>query len=406
MVSVAIISDLHVGAKARRFDFQPGARAVTGVSPYLEEFKTFITAQSIAADLLLVSGDIANAAHPHEYELAGKKIAEIADVLQVRSENIVFVPGNHDVCWDVQKLECEFWKGKRFLPIQEILAPALGWSPTEGASLFEPPYAALMERSGVKIVLVNSAYKDDWINPAGGASAPHHGSFAPESLEFLQAQIPAIKAHKPGFSVLVTHHHILPISDPDPYWQDFSMMNNSALLLDFAAEAEIDLIVHGHKHWPRFRTHQEPPKPVFAILGAGSFSAEIHESLSARVFNKFHLLELDGRDHVGNACGRVRTWSYHAGDSWRPSARANGIGHCEPFGFYRSDADILAAFQAAHSKAVAGTSGPLDVEAVLAEVQDVQYIADHRVDIALQAIASGIGARVLTDPATERRYIL
>ncbi len=406
MVKIAIISDLHVGAKARRYDFQPGARAVTGVAPYLDEFKSFISSQSVSADLLFVSGDIANQAHPDEYALAGKKIAEIADALQVGSGNIIFVPGNHDVCWDVQKLNCVFWKGKRFLPIQEILAPALGWSSTEGASLFEPPYAVVMERSGVKIILVNSAYKDDWKNPADGSSTPHHGSFAPESLDFLQSQIPSLKAHKPAFSVLVTHHHILPISEPDPFWQDFSMMNNSALLLDFAADAEVDLIVHGHKHWPRFRTHQEQPKPLFAILGAGSFSAEIHESLSARVFNKFHLLELDGRDGAGNACGRVRTWSYHAGDTWRPSARENGIGHTEPFGFYRSDSDILAAFQTAYSKVMAGATGPLDVDALLAEVEDIRYIADHRVDAALQAIASEVGARVLTDPATDRRYIL
>src|SRR5262249_11814720 len=146
-------------------------------------------------------------------------------------------------------------------------------------------------------------------------------------------------------------HHILPMSDADPYWEDFSMMNNSAALLDFVAKARVDLVVHGHKHWPRFRTHQETPNPLVAVLSAGSYSAEIHESLSGKVYNKFHIVELRERDTSGNACGFVFSWSYHAGRGWEPSAQRSGVNHKEPFGFYRDPTAVLADVRGAHAAA-------------------------------------------------------
>jgi 3',5'-cyclic AMP phosphodiesterase CpdA len=406
MVAIAVISDLHIGAKARRFDLQPGGKKGNGVLAYLDEFRKFVDANKLVADYLVVPGDIANVASPDEYSLAGAKMAEVAASLGVRPEHIIFVPGNHDVCWPVQRLGTDFWKAKKFLPIHEVLTESLGHDREAYRSLFEPPYALVRQSSELLVLLVNSAYKDDASDPNGGTSAPHHGSFAPESAEFLEAQLETIRAHKPAFTVLVTHHHILPIVDPDPYWEDFSMMNNSGLLLDFAGRAGVDLVIHGHKHWPRFQTYQQQPQSLFAVLSAGSFSAQIDESLSGRVFNKFHLIEMDGRDSSGNAVGKVRSWSYYSGHTWRPSQRENGISFCEPFGYYRTDEEILAQVRAAHAAASTGAFGPIDVDNVLNGVENCDYLAKDRLDAALSGVAKEAGLMLVTDTSSNRRYFI
>lgn len=406
MVVIAVISDLHIGPKARRFDLQPSGKAESGVAPYLDEFSRFVLKEKLSAQYLVVPGDVANAAHPAEYALAGTKINEIAEMLGVTRSNIIFVPGNHDVCWPVQNLGTDFWRSKKFLPMREVLPDTLQHDRADCAALFEPPYAMIRDFGDVLLVLVNSAYKDDAPDPDSKTkAAPHHGSFAPESAAFLEEQLGCIKAHS-GFVVLVTHHHILPVVDPDPYWEDFSMMNNSGLLLDLAARANVDLVIHGHKHWPNFQTYQNNPHPLFAVLSAGSFSANIDESLSGRVFNKFHLIEMDGRDTAGNACGKVRSWSYHSGLTWLPSNRENGIASCEPFGFYRSDSDLLLQVRAAHEQAKAAARGPLDVDAVTGLVMKAEYLAQHRLDHALQKVADEANAMLVVEPSSNKRFFV
>ncbi len=268
---LAIISDLHIGTKARRHDLRPGHPRELWPAPYVEEFRDFVREERLTANYLLLPGDISNQANPEEYLLAAEKIRAIADMLDCPYEHVVFVPGNHDVCWPVQKLGGPFWQAKKFLPIHEILTPGLGLDSTEYWQLFNPPYAVVKEIGDILLVLINSAYKDDYVEAGGGGARPHHGSFAPESAKHLDAQADRIRDHHPKFVVLLTHHHVLPMTDPDPYWEDFSMMTNSDTLFDFIAKARVDLVVHGHKHWPRFRPHQEAPRPRVAGWGAGWF---------------------------------------------------------------------------------------------------------------------------------------
>jgi UDP-2,3-diacylglucosamine pyrophosphatase LpxH len=404
-VHLAIISDLHVGTKARRHDLRPGHPPESWPAPYIEEFRDFVQAEHLTAEYLLLPGDISNQASPEEYRLAAEKIVAIADMLKCPREHIVLVPGNHDVCWPVQRLGGSFWQAKKFLPMYEILTPGLGLDSKDYEPLFNPPYAVVKELGDLLFVLVNSACKDDYVEPGTGGTKPHHGSFALESAKHLCAQVDRIRGHRPKFAILLTHHHVLPMTDPDPYWEDFSMMNNSDILFDFIAKAGIDLVVHGHKHWPRFRPHHEAPRSLVTVLSAGSFSAEIHESLSAKVFNKFHVAELRERDMVGNACGFVWSWSYYGGHGWKRSVPENGITHKEPFGYYRQAEEVLTDVRHAHATAKDSTTGPLELAAILARVPNADYIPDQMLDEAVVLLVKEVDAQLLTDSASGKRYI-
>lgn len=404
-VRLAIISDLHVGSKARRHDLRPGHPTELWPKPYIDEFRDFVTGERVTANYLLLPGDVSNQGHPEEYQLAAEKLVAISDMLECPRDHVVFVPGNHDVCWPVQKLGGPFWEAKKFLPMHEVLTPGLGLSNTEYQQLFFPPYAVIKELGALLFVLVNSAYKDDYIDTDSVRAKPHHGSFAPESASYLSSQVERIRQQHPKFVILLTHHHVLPMTDPDPYWDDFSMMTNSDILFDFIADAKVDLVVHGHKHWPRFRPHQETPKPLVTILSAGSFSAQIHESLSAKVYNKFHIVELKERDQAGNACGFVWSWSYYGGHGWKRSVPENGLTHKEPFGYYRRAEEVLADVKLAYAEAKRSTSGPLELTAVVARVPNAAYIPDPMLDEAAVLLSKEVGATLLSDPASGKRYI-
>jgi 3',5'-cyclic AMP phosphodiesterase CpdA len=400
-MKIAIVSDLHIGLKARRFDLQVDGTPSPGVLAYLDEFKSFVARNGITADVLAVPGDVANHARPEEYALASLKVKEIAYLLNVDVKNILFVPGNHDVCWPVQKIGGDFWKSKKFLPMAEVFSPEIG---DQFDSLFKPPFATVIELEGVLFVLLNSVFSDDY-QDEDSPYIPHHGAFAPETAEFLKSRMPQLQSHKPGFTVLLTHHHILPQSDPDPYWKDFSMMNNSDSLLDLIAEAGIDLVIHGHKHWPRFRGYRDAPRPHFSVLCAGSFSAQIDEAINAKVFNKFHIVELDGRDPESNATGTVLSWSYHGGHGWKPSRQENGIAHRTPFGHYRAASAILDEVRAA-ADTLDWTGGAIDFEALASAIPFSEYLSDEQITTAVRTVAEEKGRKLLSDTGTSKRYLV
>ncbi|BAZ68082.1 hypothetical protein NIES4106_28410 [Fischerella sp. NIES-4106] len=54
-------------------------------------------------DVLILSGDIANKSTPEEYNAAKQFLDQISEEFQLQPEQIVIVPGNHDLNWDLAK---------------------------------------------------------------------------------------------------------------------------------------------------------------------------------------------------------------------------------------------------------------------------------------------------------------
>lgn len=52
-----------------------------------------------AADVLVISGDLVQAAEPEEYQEAKQLVEQLMDVLALPRERLVVVPGNHDIHW-------------------------------------------------------------------------------------------------------------------------------------------------------------------------------------------------------------------------------------------------------------------------------------------------------------------
>jgi len=178
------------------------------------------------------------------------------------------------------------------------------------------------------VVAYNSSWDDD------PKKAEHRGTIADEHLDELTEYLTSLDLSASKLRVFLVHHHPVQYSDPVNDPPDISIMTNAERLLDILESHRFDLLVHGHKHKPNFRTHIIDSGSPLAILGSGSFSIGLDTRWSGHVSNQFHLLTVDGRDEFACICGKLESWAYLCGKGWVPSKPSTGIRHNVPFGTY------------------------------------------------------------------------
>src|SRR5271157_981741 len=84
------LSDLHF-SESQSYD------ANIVIKSLLKDIQKCISDDLIKPDFIIVSGDIANAGLPDEYEIAGKFFDELLDVTKIPKEKLFLIAGNHDV---------------------------------------------------------------------------------------------------------------------------------------------------------------------------------------------------------------------------------------------------------------------------------------------------------------------
>src|ERR1017187_5321759 len=82
------LSDLHLAVMVR---------AETAMGQLCSDLTNEIGLKAL--DAIVVTGDIAETAQSSEYEASVKFITELREEMEVARENVLIVPGNHDVDW-------------------------------------------------------------------------------------------------------------------------------------------------------------------------------------------------------------------------------------------------------------------------------------------------------------------
>lgn len=334
-LTLAVISDLHIGHGARSKDLSPHFDAKQIDEKYLSTFIEFVRKEHIKANYLIIPGDITERAIPAEFKLASETIVKIAAAMEVPEGKILFVPGNHDKDWNALPLGEVDTTGVRAAQMYAslknqdwIFERILRQSPYY---MLSDPCMAIWDFDDMVVVGYNSAQHDNRDNPI------HHGLVTNESLLWLDAKLQTLDLGAQKVKVFLVHHHPVQYSDHIPDVPDFSVMTNAENLLRLLCKFKFDLVVHGHKHMPHFNTQMININLPLAILGAGSFSYQLEISYNGHTGNQFHLLELADRDNEsGCICGLLRNWSYLSGHGWKPSEKMHGIGvpHKIGFGMY------------------------------------------------------------------------
>ena len=342
-IKIAVISDIHAGLGARAKDLCPEPPIVDRTDlakynrkiddGYLNKFVGFLIENDIKADHFLLSGDLTHSAQPNEIDIVSNLITSISDALEVDNNKVIFVPGNHDVNWEILKLHDTtgiYWDN-RYLPFHDArfrFSGILGCSDTDiGGNVFENPFFSAWSHDDLLIVGYNSANHDD------PEHAEHYGLIDPSHIQELREYLDSIEIPDDKICVFLVHHHPVSYSDPTPTIPDFSGMVNADELVSLLLSHSFDFLIHGHKHWPRFETYSIGGAKPICILCAGSFSVTLDSRWSGAIKNQFHLITIEERDTMVK--GHVKSWSYDHLRGWENSdKRASGITHIEPFGNY------------------------------------------------------------------------
>lgn len=365
-------------------------------SDYRARFLEFVQDEGIKADLLVASGDISDSARPAEIDLATQILREFTTAITGDANRLVIIPGNHDVDWVPLQGDGDdptgFRKAQRFAPangrgwvFRDALARGVG-------DLFSGNFFCCWRIPHILVVGLNSASHD------GPDQLLHHGQALQEHLQALDKHLRQIEVAQSDLRLLLIHHHPIQYSDPIADRPDFSILTNAENLLSLLARHRFDLLIHGHKHFPRFCTQQINASHPLAVLGSGSFSALLSNAYAGAVANQFHLVTIDGRDPgTGRIFGTLQNWAFSKTTSWRPSSVNDGIDHQIGFGamvdpdHLRQRVKAIVDSQIAKAKFVKYSFLQL-------KVPELQYMPhDLRIEL-LRAVAKDCGLELHNEP--------
>jgi 3',5'-cyclic AMP phosphodiesterase CpdA len=343
---IAILSDLHIGEKAREFDMRPqGKPAFPNQVGFLDYFEQVVSSEGLSADILVISGDITDRAQPSQFVHAGKLINRIASKLGVKNDSVVIVPGNHDLNWDVAQLAANnnepFWLDYRFAPFVAGQIQA-GYGATLAEALVKPPHFLLQRNDHADLWSFNSAAYDT------PDRKPHYGEIREQHRQALADALQAEYGSKVKEKrrIFITHHHLKPQPDLYPDIPDFSGMVNGDQLYDLILSYNFDLVLHGHKHRPWIR----------ATLESGSFSQQLGSYFDGRIANLWHLVDIH-ESPPGLPCkGEIKSWAFAPAQGWVPARPiVHGIDHITPFGYVQDRTTISDLMDTALAAAFAHT---------------------------------------------------
>lgn len=332
---IALISDLHVGEQNRGMDMCPHPLRPDEAASRSQDYVATIERQASEftkdghIDMLCVTGDISNRAHAEEFKLADKAIDRIASALEIPKNSIYFVPGNHDVHWPVMDLKPnDFWAPYRYAPLlQKGLTFQRRIAECQFGAIDREPFFIAWSNEQAIVLGINSAAFD------GPEVETHTGMIRQETVQGIDSFLQGISVNHSQMRVCLLHHHPIQYSERNPNSIDLSIAVNSENLITVLNKHSFDLILHGHKHQPRLKTHLNNNGHPFVSLCAGSFSSILNPLNFDGSSNLFHVLNIDGRDQTSNGIqGTLQSWTHIADGTWKASHENRGIPAVEAFG--------------------------------------------------------------------------
>lgn len=397
-LTLAVISDLHIGPKACTPELQ--AIPNTGHHSFISQFEKLVSDEHIKPDYLLLPGDFGEISDPYELDSASLLLESIADILQLDHSKIFLCPGNHDVDWSVLKTKQSSKQPphpvrfrQRYDPIRHVDNIFYKLCSLAKGNLFEPPHYTIWKSRQIFCTAYNSSWKD-------GPTGSHSGNVDLSDLTKIKEDFDASNARDfSGLKVFLLHHHVF--QHAQLFWEDTSIAQNAEELIDILNEYKFDLLVHGHRHWPKFFVLKKNELHPLVILGAGTFSRTIDAEHGGLVANQFHTIEIGGKNSVQQIFGRVRSWAYIRATGWKASnqvkdpdrlnRRGQGISHIKPFGGYGSEVELTNAIRSRIISAFDGGQSIVDLNTIAAGDLQLSHTTEELLDSTLQSLGRELG---------------
>jgi hypothetical protein len=330
VVRLAVISDLHAydqtpdGSKPSHFCARDSGtfaeqHPIAGLQRLIEE-------ERLAADMLLVPGDLGDQADPVGVKVAWDAVQSIAKAFG--NIRCLATAGNHDLD---SRFRTSDYDARGFL---QSLLPRFPIDDEREWDRYWSRHYAISETGETLVVALNScAYHGHAVIEI------EHGRVSQQTVSDLVRHVRTI-ARKPC-QILLCHHH--PQQHMELQLGEADVMRGGQMLLDALGDGTLGrwLIVHGHKHHPKV-TYAAGSATSPVIISSASFSVSLYRDLQTRTRNQFHLIEVaDPADHDLGLAGIIRSWEWGVGLGWRPAAESAGLPQQCGFG-YRGSPEKLA----------------------------------------------------------------
>jgi len=297
------LSDLHVGKNYRYRLTWSGNGLNPGQSTASELLGDDLRSPDLdlhnRVDALLITGDFVDTGIVEEFRLARDAIEEMLKDLNLSPEQLVLIPGNHDVQWD------------------PVIFARKGPNPRVSMDNYQEfaKYFKVTSDSPARVIRIKSRGGKRVLQVIGidsnGVEGPETGGIGFVSRETLSEVSRLLEADKPDDGVLVdrvmlVHHHILPCSSvplEQAQTKNVSVMANAAEVLDSANRWGVELILHGHEHQPMVTVARRWPVGAggefnaMIVIGAGSFSVK-REQLGPFARNHYYVICLRKDDII------------------------------------------------------------------------------------------------------------
>jgi hypothetical protein len=316
------ISDLHYGVGANRDRHRWRLESETGSPRQTLADVIALTLESAQRRVgaIVVTGDLTYDGSKSEFDEAQKGLRKLVDgSLQLSSDHLVIVPGNHDIRWanttvyeENAKVGVASEEATKYY--REFFESLFNYAPNQNLSMarrFQFPGGTLVD-----VIAVNSSSLETGASFLAGMGRVQEAAFQ-EAANALSWHIPGV-----ALRMLCLHHHLAlteNLENVNEYSTGFGIAIDAPRTLRLAAKNRVHLALHGHKHrafvW-RSSAYELPEHTEESwnlgsinILGGGSVGVtgtegernffnlvryssgkvevEMYRSTSAGVFSKF-----------------------------------------------------------------------------------------------------------------------
>jgi 3',5'-cyclic AMP phosphodiesterase CpdA len=273
-----------------RNGYLPRRRMVDAISDALRGEKV---------DALLVTGDLTYRASDDEFALAVRELDNLRIRLGLSREQVLLVPGNHDVDW-AQEGAARF----------DAYAAAYATLRDRPASpsMDDAITVSLLDGPSVRIIGVNSC----------AIESKEHAGIGAVGADRLKELLAADTPTPPDLTILCLHHHLLPVVYEDRQYATThrsSVTLDASAVLDICNTNDVRLVLHGHQHQPSLsvyggvnplNVYQPASSKLVWVSGAGSCGA-VRSDLGNAGVRHFQIIEL-ARTTDGTSC-HIRTYA-------------------------------------------------------------------------------------------------
>jgi predicted phosphodiesterase len=285
---------------------------------------------------IVVSGDLTYTATMFEFKLVESFLRELCEGLSLQRQQIILVPGNHDVDWRLAAIDVThrfdnyltFARGFYGKELFDELFPLVSWDFDIAAD--RPPANTIllfsMHGPLVFVGLNSCVFETD---------QSHYGFVGLRQLDMASGLLD--QAPSAAIRIAVMHHHLHPfpeVLEPregSDVWLDMSTVRDAGMVEQRLEQLGFDLVLHGHKHKPQLRETlvrhrmdaQGSVERRLVVSGAGSVGVNSRE-LEHSESNHFALVEVLRSQRESDAEFLRVEWrelSYLPGADWATQKR-------------------------------------------------------------------------------------